>query len=77
MTMIDHDHSRLQTLAGAAGLNKSIRHRLLNGQRRQVAVEFGLSDQEIQIVMAIDAKTLGDFVRGLLDWTTQQQPGAA
>jgi len=50
---------------------------LLNGQRRQVAVEFGLSDQEIQIVMAIDAKTLGDFVRGLLDWTAQQQPGAA
>jgi len=71
--MIDqaNNHPRLQALTGAAWLNQKLCDRLLNGQRRQVAIEFGLSSQEVNVVMAIQAETFQDFVRGLLDWTAQ------
>ncbi len=69
-TMLDN-HPRLQLLTGAALLDTRLCDRLLNGQRRQVAAEFGLSGQEINVVMAIQAETFQDFVRGLLDWTAQ------
>jgi hypothetical protein len=57
--------SRFQVLVGAAGLSTDIRHRLLNGQRRQVSAELDLSDQEIETVLEIEAKTLRDFARDL------------
>ncbi len=68
------NHSRLQVLAGAARMDTLLRERLLNGQRRQVAVEFGLSSQEVDAVMTIEANTVQDFAVGLLNWMTQQQP---
>jgi hypothetical protein len=67
------DYPRLQILVAVAGLQPDIRHRLLNGQRQQVAIEFDLPEQEIEGVVAIKAETLQDFAQGLLDWTTQQQ----
>jgi hypothetical protein len=70
------DYPRLQTLVAVAGLQPDVRHRLLDGQRQQVAIEFGLPEQEIEGVMAIKAETLQDLVQGLLDWTTQQQSAA-
>ena len=70
MTTLDN-HPRLQLLTGAIWLDTKLCDRLLNGQRRQVAAEFGLSSQEINVVMAIQANTFQDFVRGLLDWTAQ------
>ncbi len=75
--MLAHNHPRLQVLVGAAGLDDGVRYRLLNGQRRQVAAEFGLSGREIEIVMRIEATAYRDFVRHLHHWVTRQQPGAA
>ncbi len=69
------NHSRLQVLAGAARMDGLLCDRLLNGQRRQVAIEFGLSSREVDVVMAIEANTVQDFATGLLNWMTQQQPG--
>ncbi len=69
------NHSRLQILAGAARMDTILCERLLNGQRRQVAVEFGLSRREVDAVMEIEASTVQDFAVGLLNWMTQQQPG--
>jgi hypothetical protein len=67
----------LRLLIGAAGLDESICYRLLNGQRQQVATEFGLSAQELEVIMAIEAITLEDFAQGLLNWMAQQmsEPG--
>ena len=75
--MLEHNHPRLQVMVGAAGLDDGVRHRLLNGQRRQVAAEFGLSGQEMEVVMRIEATVYRDFVQHLHDWVTQQQPNAA
>jgi hypothetical protein len=74
--MLDN-HSRLQVLAGAAGARESVRHRLLNGQRRQVAIEFDLTEREVEVVMAIEAETLQDFVRDLYERIVQQQLSTA
>ncbi len=73
--MLDTNY-RLQILVNTAGLHEDVRHRLLNGQRRQVAVELGLSEQEIKAVMAVQADTLLDFVRGLREWVSQRQSSA-
>ena len=75
--MLEHNHPRLQVMIGAAGLDDGVRHRLLNGQRRQVAAEFGLSDREIKVVMRIEATAYHDFAQHLHNWVTQQQPNAA
>ena len=75
--MLEHNHPRLQVMIGAAGLDDGVRRRLLNGQRRQVAVEFGLSGREIEVVMRIEATAYHDFAQHLHNWVTQQQPNAA
>ncbi len=55
----------LQTLVCDAGLSTATQERLLNGQRQQVATEFGLSAQEIKTAMGINAGTLRDSVSQL------------
>jgi hypothetical protein len=74
VTLSARDYPHLRLLIGAAGLDESVRYRLLNGQRRQVAAEFGLSAQELEVVMAIEAMTLEDLAQGLLDWMAQRLP---
>ncbi len=74
--MLEHNHPRLQLLVSAAGLDDSVRDRLLNGQCRQVAAEFGLSAREMEVVMSIETTAYHDFVQHLHDWITQQQPSA-
>ncbi len=69
--MFAHDDPRIQVLIGAAGVNARICYRLLNGQRRQVAVELGFSGPEIKAIMNIEAETLSSFALGLLGLTRQ------
>jgi hypothetical protein len=57
--------TRFQVLVGAAVLSIDTQHRLLNGQRRQVSTEFGLSDQETETVMAVKADTIQVFAQAL------------
>ncbi len=66
------DYPRLRLLIGAAMLSADVCYRLLNGQRKQVAVEYGLTGQELEAVMAIEAATLPCLAQGLLDWAAQQ-----
>jgi hypothetical protein len=71
--MSNIQYPRLQTLICEAGLNAAILHRLLNGQRRQVATAFGLSGQELEAVMALQANTYQDLAQGLRDWMARQE----
>ena len=73
--MLDWNY-RLHKLFNAAGLHEQVRHRLLNGQRRQVALEFELSEQEVEAVMAVQAETLSELARGLRELTGQRQSSA-
>ncbi len=70
--LVDNDYPSLELLIGAAVFCRATCNRLLNGQRRQVAMELGLSDSEIEVVMTIEATTLPDFAQSLLDWMAQQ-----
>ena len=63
----------LQRLIGAAGLDGRTRFYLLNGQRRETALKFGLSDQELEAVMTIEAHSFQDLADGLIDWMDRQQ----
>jgi hypothetical protein len=71
-TVLDTKYPRLQNLIMAAGLRTDLSERLLNGQRQQVAVEFGLSALEIETVMKVQAKTMRDFAQGLLELCSHQ-----
>ncbi len=63
----DYDpyNSHLQTLICNAGLSIDTQHRLLNGQRRQVSAELGLSEQDIETVMSVQADTMQTFAQAL------------
>ena len=66
MNSNDRDHYdpygyHLQALVCNAGLSADIQRRLLNGQRRQVSIALGLSDQDLATVTEIQASTLEDF----------------
>ncbi len=67
----------LRRLVVVAGANSEFRADLLNGNRRQAIAAFGLSDREREVVLDIEAKTLSDFARALLDRIAQQQPVTA
>jgi hypothetical protein len=75
--MSDDKHPRLETLICAAGLNTSVRHRLLNGQRRQVAAEFDLSGRELEVVLALEATTHRGLAQGLHEWVSRQELNTA
>ncbi len=61
----DPYNQSVQALVCNAGLSKDTQHRLLNGQRRQVSAELGLSEQDIETVMSVQADTLPLFAQAL------------
>ncbi len=63
----------LQRLIGAAGLDARTRFYLLNGRRRETAMQFGLSEQELEAVMAVEAHSFQGLADALIDWMDQQQ----
>jgi hypothetical protein len=73
IAMLKNKHPRLEALVCAAGLDTTVRRRLLNGQRRKVAAEFDLSGQELEAVMAISATTHRGFAQGLREWVGGQE----
>ncbi len=70
--MFNYHDPRLHILTAAAGLDQDVCHRLLNGQRRQVALEFGFSEQEVEYITNIKAETLQDLAQGLLAQMAQR-----
>ena len=72
-----NNYLNLRRLVVVAGSDSRFRKSLLNGNRRQAIASFGLSDHEREVVLAIEAQTLQDFARALLDRMAQQQPSVA
>ncbi len=65
-------YSNLALLVGDAGLNKTFRSRLLNGDRRRVIAAYDLSEEEREAILSIQANTLRDFAEALLLWLKNQ-----
>lgn len=63
----------LQRLIGAAGLDGRTRFYLLNGRRQETAMQFDLSEQELEAVMSIEAHSFQGLADGLVDWMERQQ----
>jgi hypothetical protein len=68
-------YPNLQMLVGAAGLDRTLCARLLNGNRRQVILDFKLSAEEQEAVLAARADSLHEFAQALLDWIEYQNEG--
>jgi hypothetical protein len=65
-------YSNLAFLVGRAGLDKTLRSRLLNGDRSRAIAAYELSEEEREAVLSIQANTLVDFAEALLQWFTNQ-----
>jgi hypothetical protein len=66
------NYPNLQLLVGSAGLDKTLRDRLLNGDRRRVLAAFNLSQAEREAVLAVEADSLHAFAQALLCWMERQ-----
>jgi hypothetical protein len=64
---------RLQRLIGAAGLDGRTRFYLLSDRRRETAMQFDLSEQELKAVVAVAAHSFQGLADGLIEWMEQQQ----
>ena len=58
----------LQAVIATAVINSEFRQALLNGSRRRVVSDFGLSSEEINAIMSIRAATLEQFAGQLDRW---------
>jgi len=65
------DHSDLQQLVNAAGLNADFCERLLRGDRDAAIKDLCLSEAKRQFVLSVQADTLADFAQVLQDWISQ------
>ncbi len=66
-------YESLQAVVGTAVIDTGFRRALLNGQRRQVVQSFNLTNEELDAVMAIRAKSLEQFAGQLDLWIAQAQ----
>ncbi len=58
----------LQAVVGTAVIDSEFRQALLNGSRRRVVTEFGLTTEEMNAIMSIRAATLEQFAGQLDQW---------
>lgn len=58
----------LQAVIGTAVVDSEFRQALLNGSRRRVVTEFGLTTEEMNAIMSIRATTLEQFAGQLDQW---------
>ena len=62
----------LQAVIGAAVIDSEFRNALLNGSRRRVVTNFGLTSEEMNAVMSIRATTLEQFAGQLDQWVSRK-----
>jgi hypothetical protein len=56
---------RLNAIAAKALVDHDFQAAILNGQRKEKLGEFNLDPQQIEAVMAIEAKDVDQFIRSL------------
>jgi hypothetical protein len=69
--MVSRDYAHLQRIVAEAIYDESFRNRLFNGDRREVIAQFDLTQDEQDVILAIEADTLEGFARELLGWMRQ------
>jgi hypothetical protein len=65
-------HIVLHNLIAAALTDPKVCDELLNGERGAVLAEFGLSDEQLRFVSAIEATSIQDFAARLYEWLEAQ-----
>ncbi|MFQ6100189.1 MAG: hypothetical protein ACE5OS_02990 [Anaerolineae bacterium] len=58
----------LQTLIGTALIDREFCQELLNGNRPVLLTEFDLTDEEREVVLAVEAESIQEFVVRLYEW---------
>ncbi len=66
-------YESLQIVIGTAVIDPSFRKALLNGSRGSAIQNFGLTQEEIDALMAIRADTLEQFAGQLDRWISEKQ----
>jgi hypothetical protein len=62
----------LQAVIGTAVIDPEFRTALLNGSRRAAVTSFGLTSEEMKVVLSIRAATLEQFAGQLDQWIMQK-----
>ncbi len=65
------DHSDLQQLVNAAGLDAGFCERLLRGDREEAIKDLNLSEAKRQVILSVEADTLTAFAQVLQGWISQ------
>lgn len=61
------ERKRIDHLLGMALLDETIRQRLIDDRDESLFIAFGLSDSTRQWIRRIDAQSLSDFARAVID----------
>ena len=64
----------LEELIGQAIVDRELRAGLLNGQKAQLLGRFDLTPEERQVLMSIQANSLGALAQQLQSWLQSEQP---
>ena len=63
----------LQAVIGTAVIDSGFRKALLDGSRQRVISNFGLSNEEVAVVMGIRAESLEQFAGQVDQWISRAQ----
>lgn len=63
----------LQAVIGTAVIDSGFRKALLDGSRQRVISNFGLSSEEVDVVMGIRAESLEQFAGQVDQWISRAQ----
>ncbi len=66
-------HESLQAVIGTAVIDSDFRQNLLTGSRHRAIANFGLTREEVDIVMGIRADSLEQFAGQLDRWIARAQ----
>ena len=64
----------LHTLVGTALTDPRFCHDLLNGRRHTLLADFNLTDEEREVVLAIQAESIREYAIQLNEWLNQKSP---
>jgi hypothetical protein len=66
-------HLALRRLIGAALVDRDLSHGLMNGKRSALMAEFDLTDQERQVVGALESESVWELASTVHVWLKKQR----